>query len=314
MEFIDLLHTHNVPVAPEGHRHTRHGWLQFDCPFCGRGSDKFHMGYSLQDGYTTCWRCGSHYVVNVVMELLGVSYSVAKKLMAGVTNTRVEERTHSGKLVLPKGIGNLKKPHGRYLRERGFFPGELKDTWKIQGIGSMSRGGYLAWRIFIPIHYQGEMVSWTTRTIQTGKGITRYISASEEQELMPHRHLLYGEDLVGSVLYITEGPTDVWRIGPGGVATLGISYTPQQVERMARHKIRVIVFDSERQAQRRANGLLAALKCFPGETYNVELDAEDAGSATVMEMQQLREHFERPVCHSKVLRGLRLTGARTGRF
>jgi DNA primase len=162
----------------------------------------------------------------------------------------------------------------------------MQRLWNAQGIGMSSQ---LPWRIFIPIELNGEMVSWTTRSIND-YGL-RYISAKLTQESFPHKHLLYGEDYARHTVIIHEGPLDVWTVGPGAVGTLGTSYTRAQVVRMSKYLRRVVCFDNEPEAQRRARKLCDDLEPFEGETHNVILDAKDANTASAKEIRRLRRLY-----------------------
>lgn len=181
----------------------------------------------------------------------------------------------------------MKQVHKRYLKERGFDPEEIAGKWSVQGIALASR---LCWRLFIPIHHQGNVVSWTTRSI-CPEANQRYIAAKAGEEAMPARSLLYGEDHARHGIIVVEGPLDAWRIGFGAVAALGVSYGREQVARMSKYPVRAICFDSDPKAQRRAAKLCETLRVFPGRTVRVELDAEDPGSASVKEIRKLRREF-----------------------
>lgn len=244
-----------------------------------------HRGFSF-----SCWKCGKHGAIETVALLLGETEAKVRSLLKGLgesTGTPSKLRTGptNNKCTLPKGLGPLLVPHRRYLIGRGFDPEHLQTTWEIQGIGIASR---LAWRIFIPIHRKGEVVSWTTRSISSEASL-RYVSASEAEEKIPHKSLLYGADKAGSSICIVEGPIDAWAIGPGAVATCGVGYTARQLEQMTRYTVRAICFDNEPQAQRRAKDLADVLSVFPGSTMVVQLDAKDAAEATRKEIRQLRK-------------------------
>ena len=133
-------------------------------------------------------------------------------------------------------------------------------------------------------------MSWTTRQLHD-RG-HRYTSAKPGEEAVPHKELLYGEWMCrNAVVVVVEGATDAWRVGAGAVATMGLSVTPAQVEKLSRYYRRVICFDSTGDAQRRASKLADRLACFEGETLIVRLDAADPGSAGVHEIKQLREYL-----------------------
>lgn len=284
-----ILENHNVRYETAGHEHVRQGWIGLDCPWC-RESGRFHLGVNLERGYANCWQCGPHRLVDVLVELTGEPRSVCLELLeaAGTApRAAVEARRTGGRLIMPKGVEALSGPHRRYLRGRGFDPDELARLWGLKGIGLAAR---LSWRLWIPIHLQGETVSWTTRTI--GENQKRYVSASAAEEKVPAKSVLYGLDYVRHAAVICEGPTDVWRFGPGAVATLGLGYSRAQLLAMSRIPVRVVCFDMERAAQRRAHGLTDTLSAFAGETYAVELETgDDPAGADPKEIGTIRGMF-----------------------
>ena len=290
MKFVEILNQLNIPTAPEGHHHARQGWIQIDCPFCGKDTYKYHMGYSLEGHFFNCWRCGSHRPIETLMEITGLPFSKCWKLLDEIVPTKIKKEKPKGKLILPASNGRLQPVHKQYLKSRGFNPTKLKKIWGICGIGIAAK---LSWRIFIPIFYHGKMVSWTTRSISNNKKVTRYISASLKEESIPHKSLLYGEDYCEKTIIVTEGPFDVWKIGPGAVATLGTGYSNKQLLRMTNYLKRIICFDSDRLAQERAKKLCDDLSVYPGETFNIQLDAKDAATASDKEIKLLRKELSK---------------------
>lgn len=284
----ELLLQRGIPHRKAGeHRHVREGWLGVDCPFCG-SVDKFHLGF--RDGAWVCWVCGVHRGGDVLAHLLGVSTREAITL-ARTINADLDAKAPastklfaSGKLEMPLDVGPLRAAHIKYLKKRRFDPDELSERWGVRGIGHL--GGNLAWRIFIPIHYRGDVVSWTTRAIVDGG--MRYISASPKQERIRHKQLLFGEEFCGNAVIVHEGPLDAIKTGPGAVALCGIGITSAQVLRLSRYALRYICFDNEPQAQKRAEELSRTLASFPGSTKIVRLDAKDAAEADESELEELR--------------------------
>lgn len=289
MDFRELLSDLNVPTAPEGHHHTRDGWINFDCPYCGASTSKYHMGLNTRGGYVNCWICGPHNLAETLAEISGRTPSTVKHLLRDVERPRYEERVeHTGTLKLPSGVVPLMRVHRDYLRGRGLDVKEMKRLWNLQGIGVHA---FLGWRIFIPITYHAKVVSWTTRSL-SDEG-TRYLSAGTEQESIPHKSLLFGEDYCRHACVAHEGPFDVFRTGPGAVCTCGVGFSRSQALRLAKYPLRVICFDSSEDAQRRARALCDELEPFPGETVNVVLDSKDAGCATKRETRYLRSFLDR---------------------
>lgn len=267
--------------------HGREGWLQIDCPFCGSNTGKWHMGINEAGGYSNCWRCGYHSVVETLCE---ATNRETREILALLTNIQktipkaAEKKT--GKLVIPKNVENMKPPHRRYLKGRGYDPDTIVNLWGVRGISISSR---LSWRLWIPITYQHEVVSWTTRTI--GQNKSRYISADTQEEAINHKHLLYGEDMAHHAIIIVEGPTDVWRIGPGAVALLGLIWSSKQIQRMKQYPVRVVCFDNEHLGRRAARKLSNILSVFPGETYEVTLSGTDPASSPDKEIRELQKRF-----------------------
>lgn len=290
---VQLLQEHNIDFRRHGESpHVTEGWVGVVCPFCARiGKHRnYGLGINLSGHYCSCWACGPHRLPNVLAELTGKPLSEFTKdvrLLEKVTNTR----TAPGRLELPPGVADMGPAHRRYLRDRGFDPDSIEQLWKVQGIGIAS--GSLQWRLFIPIHRDGEVVSWTTRAISDTVPIPdRYRGAKREQERIRRQDLLYGEDHAQNSILIVEGPTDVWRVGPGAICTLGTGYTRAQLHRAARFPRRAVGYDSEPAARWRAEQLVRDLEAFPGETYLIELESgKDWASADAQEIEEVRRDF-----------------------
>jgi hypothetical protein len=284
MIFTELLTEFGIPYETTG-KYCREGWVQINCPMCsGSNPEKPYAGYNLAYGYINCWNCGQHSVLKFLQALTNQSYSVLKPLIDGLPKQAISRRVAAGRVKLPNGVAPLLKGHKRYLRGRNFDPIALATMWQLQGIGPIGR---LSWRIFIPIMLAGQTVSWTTRTI--GNQEPRYISASLDEEAVAHKTLLFGEDYCRHACVVCEGPFDVFRIGPGAVATMGTGVSPAQVLRLSNYMCRVICFDNEPKAQQRAKELCSKLDVFRGETINVVLDSKDAGEASDQEVKELRQ-------------------------
>jgi len=288
MKFKEILSQLNIPTAPEGHHHARPDWINLDCPYCGRDSQKWHLGYSIEGGFLNCWQCGGHNLINTLMEITHLPYYQIKKLVSDLEPSFIKREKPTGKLIMPSGIKHLSSIHKKYLHSRGFNWRKIQCIWQIKGIGIAPN---LQWRIFIPIIYHSQIVSWTTRSISKKENITRYISASEEEESMPHHELLYGEDFARGAVIVTEGVFDVWRIGVGAVCTFSTGYSQEQLERIVKYPTRAICFDNEKEAQKRARKLVNDLSVFPGDTYNIILDNKDPAEESRKNIKQLRKEI-----------------------
>ena len=288
MKLQDLLDEHGIPYRQVGEsHHVTEGFLGIDCPFCSRDSGKFKLGYSLNGGFFTCWSCGYHRTIDVLSELTGKPSRECYELIGKIDRDYARREKIQGKLQLPSGVGTLLPIHKNYLIGRGFNPKTLVKLWSLMGIGL---NYHLSWRILIPIHYHGQMVSWTTRSV--GKDEKRYINASSEQEQMHAKDLLYGEDYCRHGVVVVEGPADTWRMGPGSVAVLGTSIGNSQVEKILKYPVRAVCFDREVEAQQRALALCSKLEASPGKTTNIVLETgKDPAEADQKEIQEIRRRF-----------------------
>lgn len=288
MNFEDLLKEKRIEFRRHGeHHHASHGWINIDCPYCSPNSGRFRMGWNLGGKYFSCWSCGKKYVGSTLQLIFNISLSESITLGKEIEAEKFKAREPvAGKLKLPPGLGPLESSHRGYLAHRGFSPNMLLNRWGIRGLNHLA--GRYNWRIFIPIHVEGEIVSWTTRSIAE-KVKMRYISAPAEDEKFPASMLLYGEDYCRNTVIVCEGPLDVWKIGPGAVCTFGMDYSRAQLLKISRYPKRIICFDSSPDAQRKAMQLSYDLSVFPGETQNVQLRAKDPGSAQWEEISQLRK-------------------------
>ncbi len=247
MTFPEILDELGIPTSREGH-HVTANWIGIDCTRCSPGSGKWKAGWTPGMRSASCWTCGRLPLAELLVESAGIGWDRAKKLLAGMDDEDVPARERTvGKLVIPPGVGPMMKVHRDYLRGRGFDPDVLVSLWNVQGIGLAAK---LAWRLFIPITYLGMVVSWTTRAINDSGG-RKYVNAGQHEESMRAKDLLFGEDFLRHAAVVCEGQLDAMRIGPGAVATMGVGFTRNQVLRISKRPLRVMIFDSEPAAQDR---------------------------------------------------------------
>ncbi len=286
-QLTDLLDKYRVDYKREGQdKHIRRGWLGFHCPMCGGSS--YHYGIQISSGRSNCWKCSLHDTVLALSLLCRIPVSEVLAQWQRGTGLEPRKQAHSGTLRLP-AAGPLGDPHKRYLEGRGFNVDELVRLWGIQGIGLAAE---LKWRILIPIHdIDGNVVSWTTRSIAPDHPL-RYISASPENESVPHKSILYGAHLARHCIAIQEGPIDAWAVGPGATATMGLGYSQEQLAVMVQFPVRVVCSDAEYEAQKRADKLCRQLAVFPGITENVVWETgKDAPECDPAEIAEFREKY-----------------------
>ena len=249
MDFRKLCEDYGIPIAPQTHKHWRAGWVNVECPFC-TGNPGYHLGYeeSGEGSGFSCYRCGGKGVVRTISALLRVSYGQARDIVeeyGGRPFAVRKRRWAQWKLKdaeRPLGVGRLRALGQKYLTSRGFDAEAIERLWDVSEIGPVGRHKF---RLFIPIKFQGYAVSWTCRSI-VGSDV-RYLSCPTEKEMVPHKQILYGIDEVPSRnrLVVVEGCTDVWRLGPGSVATFGTKFTQSQLKLMSSFARIVLIRDSD---------------------------------------------------------------------
>jgi hypothetical protein len=283
MQFSELLTEYRIPFYDTGSK-TRPGWLNFRCLWCGKDP---YLGFNILGRYLSCWSCGYHRLCDGIAKITGLPYRECNRIIGEMPHTELPPESYvEGKLEEPDGLIGLSTYHRDYLSQRGFDPDKLVELWGIGGIGQLGRLG-MKWRIYIPIHYRGEVVSWTTRAM--GDTEPRYWSARDDQSKIPIDRCIYGIDYCRTVVVLVEGPTDAWAIGPGAAAIMGLNANPDRLAQIADIPTRYVCFDNEPDAQMRARKLIRSLSVFDGTTLNLRLDAKDPASASEKELESLRQ-------------------------
>jgi hypothetical protein len=274
-----------VPFLQSGHHHCHEGWIQTHCVFCSDGQSGWHLGYSIDGGNFNCWRCGPHRSKETFSRLLRVPEEEVGRALrpyfADPVQVRLDPVESKPKIrrreaKKPPHLGGLEGPHRRYLRSRGFVPRDLVRLWGLKGTGRWSQDW--AWRIIAPIrNYSGSITAYTGRAISS-KIRPKWKTSLDSHQTEDPRSSLYGiERATGGRILIVEGPSDVWRMGPGAVATMGINWKEEQIAILRKYPRRFILFDTEKQAQKQAQKLAEWLSGYKGETEILKLSAGDPG-------------------------------------
>jgi len=171
--------------------------------------------------------------------------------------------------------GPLPPLHTDYLLGRGFDAEALRFEWGLRATGHL---GPRKHRLIIPVSQirGGPTVTYQARDV-SGNARERYMSCPPEDEAVPLKHTLYGAPAAEGMetVVVVEGPTSVWRLGPGSVCTWGTAYTPEQVALLGAWPRRIVLFDMEPEAQEAAVRLAWDCTGLPGETRLMYLTAND---------------------------------------
>jgi len=289
---LSFYQDYRISVAPDGHKHARFGWIQIPCPFC-TGNPGYHLGFKEDKGYFNCWRCGFHSIKEVIKELLDCNWKKAKQVYDEYLERvgRVVDKAELVEnriLLLPEGTAPLQKIHKKYLTSRG-FESWVEELFDLKGT---SYFGPYSHRIIAPIYYRGQLVSYQSRDY-TGKTDMRWKACSDSHELLSHKTMVYGSDLVPtSVAIVVEGISDVWKIGPGAVATSGVEYKTEQVRFLAKHFSKLyVMFDNDSAGRRAGKSLRAELEFRGVETESIPVKS-DPGDMEQEEIQELLNKYK----------------------
>lgn len=277
---------HQIFYLTQGHKHCRPGWVQIPCPFCS-GNPGYHLGFctNKEEPYFNqfvCWRCGYKKRTQVIEKLLKIEWGHAlqeeKKYSDGrpVSIEYKKWESNKTKLSLPVGTRTMNDRHRRYLRKRKFDPDTLEKVWDLKGTGPV---GEYCHRIIAPIYFNKKLVSYQGRDI-TDLAEDKYRACRQENEVMHHKHILYGYDLVPKTsVVVVEGITDVWRLGPGAVCTFGIKYRKEQANLLSTFKNVFVMYDAnETEACNKAQDLANDLNSCVNHVELITLEeADDPG-------------------------------------
>jgi hypothetical protein len=136
-----------------------------------------------------------------------------------------------------------------YLAGRGFDPELIGRFYNVHWCTKSSR--FICQdRLIIPIYHRKQMVGWQARAAFDCDWKQSYVPKYYTAPGTPRRQILYnfGNAVRYQTGIIVEGVTDVWRIGPQAVCTLGATMTLQQqslFKRGFKHHNGVLLFDPD---------------------------------------------------------------------
>lgn len=236
-----------IEYSHSGNKNVSSGWIGVSCIFCGDTSN--HLGINLVSHKYSCFKCGTKGgLLFFISQIEKCSLNYTKKIIAQYVNkdtTRLKspEKITSSKTMLPNNVTNNFLPlHDKFLSKRGYNRKELQRQYDIMAIGPTL--DEWKFRIFIPIYYKQELVSYVGRDI-TGKARIPYKNSPIEKSKISVKNMLYGLDNTKDKLILVEGIFDAWRIGFGAVATLGTQVTTEQLALLQNYKKIGIMFDAD---------------------------------------------------------------------
>lgn len=265
-DVISFLDNHKVYYRTSGPNCAR-GGVVIKCPFCGADDPSEHLGWDLTTLNWHCWRQSNHggrKPFRLIMQLIGCGYREAKEIVDGTTVTPssadLEELLSKMKngggigsdrqLVLPSEFRPLDSKgsgvyYTRYLEKRGFKPRDVLTFSESYDIRYCVTGRWRG-RLIFPIRINGDLVTWTGRTISSQEE-TRYKTLTVKDKadgrgpiaLVGVKDTIWNYDEIlehgARTLVLSEGPLDALkmdvygrRYGVRGTCLFGIGISTSQ--------------------------------------------------------------------------------------
>ncbi|MHA2068649.1 MAG: hypothetical protein ACXABY_30165 [Candidatus Thorarchaeota archaeon] len=274
-------------------KNVQQGWVNIECRFHDDHSN--HLGVNLESMKYNCWVCGKKgFITHLIQTIEKCSIAQANTIIerfkgAGLEYTEPVKLRYFDQetLVLPGNSQFFPSAHLRYLEERGFDPYPTIEKYELHAMGPT---GKYKFRIIVPITINGQTVNFVARDI-TGRAERRYLQCPDSEAIIPAGECLYNIDNAGDTVIITEGVTDVWRIGDGAIATLGMELTSKRLRLLKEQEIKsaFVLFDSGEDANKRANVAANQLATFFSGVEILLLDSGDPADLDSDSVKSLRE-------------------------
>ena len=255
------------------------GFVNVTCPYCQDRSN--HGGFSKNGNVYMCWRCGKHNVVDTLIELTGLKarqiFELKDKYNILIDDEEEKIEYYNDTIEVPGS--KLLPQHINYLESRLFDAKYLENKYDLRG--TLYTGDLYAYRVIAPIYYNNRIVSYQGRDF-TRKQNIKYATCKPENEIVHHKKILFNLDNAkNDSVIVVEGIYDVFRFGDDTIATMGTSYTKEQLVMLAkRYKTIYTMFDPEKPAQERAKKLCYDLSLAGIDTVNLFLDDGDPAEQT----------------------------------
>lgn len=301
MNIFEFLEDNDIQYWSEG-KNVAIGHVNIQCPFCDDASN--HCSISLSNLKVRCWRCGPHYLDQLISELIHCNFKEAKAIQKTLTGDwmappileKQEEASSAKKATnLPsESTAHFPKMHTEYLEGRGFNPRQIIREHRLRACYTIGRYKF---RIIIPIYLHNRLVSFTSRDV-TGEQDPPYKNASSGEVILTPKRTVYNYDNIqpGGNAILVEGPIDVWKLGKPAISILGVEHTEDQILYLMKKKIDTlfILFDNDRAGRKAARKLGRVMASI---IKNVELiflkdkKTKDPGALTISEAGFLKRRL-----------------------
>lgn len=249
-KLVDILAKFDIPRWTEG-KNVSADSVNVQCPFCDDPSN--HCGIFYDTELFHCWRCRRKgpfsYLLSVFTNLslkecedvIGGSDFEFKEgvldwIKRKINGKRQEVTEKEERVELPEYFELVTSSTDfpllfTWMGRRNI----VLDTLIQNGCGICRVGKYMN-RLVIPVIFEKKVVSFQAVDL-TGVAKTKYRSA-------PGRinDYLYNYDSISSIMIVTEGILDAWRVGNDAVASFGTYLTEKQRDLVLKKKLGVLIF------------------------------------------------------------------------
>ncbi len=282
INIISIYQKYNIKYWDSG-KNVSENYINIRCPCCDDKSN--HLGFNLEKGYYYCWKCQSHPIKEIFLKL---KIPLSELNNHSSIQTKIIEKLNN-KIPFTLPGTELNETAKNYLLNRGFDYNYLIEKYKLKCCNHLDTK--YKFRIVIPIIYNNQIVSYTTRDY-TDKQSLRYISCPKEIEIIEHKKILFNYDnCKNNYIIVVEGIFDCWRFGDNCCATFGIAYTKEQVNLLTKYDTIYICFDNEIDAQNQAIKLGELLSGIGKKVFIVTIpekykDVAEMDSITAMKFKE----------------------------
>ena len=288
----------SVKTAPSNSKHKRPGWINVNCPYCGKNNNHFHLGYHIKGQYFSCFSCGKQSTLRTFNLLLGLPYQDITKLLKSAKSSGsvhgfdTKPTINKKPFILPTNLIPIKglPQHQEYLKRRGFDWKNLVNHYNIKGTSLLSKMDNidLSWRIFIPIYDNGDIVTYQTRAI--GKSNLPYIACPKDREKINIKSLLFPDE-INHTVYLTEGIFDCWKVRQAGfnaICGFGVGLSPQQIKSLSNKRI-IIFYDGDIAGRKEAEKIKDRIEFINNQDVLLAAcpEGKDPGTLSIKKIQSI---------------------------
>lgn len=242
-------------------RKSTNGWWLADCAFCGKRK-KFAFNFAWS--YCKCWSCkwrGS--IVDFVMATEDLTYGVAHQEVMAADGSGIDPEmfvlarsVEVTEVELPEGYTPLIEGRGKTIGERAikYLSGRGFDIEYLDSLGF----GYVGRRcevqesddyfgyIVMPIKQDGRLRYFIGRDFVGG--FPKYKNPAKDVYGVGKDQVIYNADAfnIHRTVYVMEGILDAATLSKRATATLGWSWSPEQVMWMIGSACRSIVIIADK--------------------------------------------------------------------